>query len=69
VGDCCRALIGYAFRELNLNRVQIRCAPGNSRSAVVAKRLGFAYKGTRRQTLRTNGRLDDEECYGLLRRE
>jgi ribosomal-protein-serine acetyltransferase len=69
VSDCCRALIGHAFRELNLNRVQIRCAPGNGRSGAVAKRLGLTYEGTRRQTLRTNDRLDDEECYGLLRAE
>ena len=67
VTDCCRALINYAFRELRLNRVQIRCAVGNSRSAALAKRLGFLHEGTLRQTIRTNERLDDEKCFGLLR--
>jgi len=69
VSDCCRALIGYAFNELELSRVQIRCATGNSRSAAIPKRLGFLHEGTLRQTIRTNDRLDDEHCYGLLRSE
>jgi ribosomal-protein-serine acetyltransferase len=67
VSDCCRALIDYAFRELELSRVQIRCATANVRSAAIPKRLGFSHEGTLRQTIRTNDRLDDEHCYGLLR--
>lgn len=67
VSDCCRALIDYAFGEMELSRVQIRCATGNLRSAAIPKRLGFSHEGTLRQTIRTNDRLDDEHCYGLLR--
>jgi len=69
VSDCCRALIDYSFAELQLNRVQIRCAAGNTRSGAIARRLGFLHEGTLRQTIRTNDRLDDEECHGLLRTE
>jgi ribosomal-protein-serine acetyltransferase len=69
ISDCCRALIGYGFNELELSRVQIRCATGNIRSAAIPKRLGFLHEGTLRQTIRTNDRLDDEHCYGLLRSE
>jgi ribosomal-protein-serine acetyltransferase len=69
VTDCCRALLDYGFGELRLNRVQIRCATGNARSAAIAKRLGFQHEGTHRQAIRTNDRLDDEECYGVLRSE
>ncbi len=65
--DCCRTLVDYAFLELDLYRVQIRCATRNERSAAVAKRLGFVYEGVHRQCLRTAERLDDEACYGLLR--
>lgn len=67
ITECCRALIDYAFDELGLNRVQVRCAAGNTRSAAIAKRLGFKHEGTRRQALRTGLRLDDEDCYGLLK--
>jgi ribosomal-protein-serine acetyltransferase len=69
VTDCCRALINYAFCEMQLNRVQIRCATANARSAAIARRLGFLHEGTLRQTIRTNNRLDDEHCFGLLRSE
>jgi len=69
VSDCCRSLIDYAFGELELNRLQIRCATGNLRSAAIPKRLGFSLEGTLRQTIRTNDRLDDEYCFGLLRSE
>jgi ribosomal-protein-serine acetyltransferase len=69
ITDCCRALIDYGFGHLHLNRFQIRCACGNTRSSAIPKRLGFLHEGTRRQALRTNDRLDDEECYGLLRSE
>ncbi len=67
ITDCCRALVNYAFDDLGLNRVQIRCASSNMRSAGVPKRLGFRHEGTRRQALRTGFRLDDEDCYGLLK--
>ncbi len=67
VTDCCRAIIDYGLGDLGLNRVQIRCATRNSRSAAIAKRLGFVHEGTLRQTIRTSDRLDDEHCFGLLR--
>jgi len=69
VTDCCRALIDHGFQEMGLNRVQIRAATGNVRSAAIAKRLGFCYEGTHRQTIRTNKRLDNENCFALLRSE
>ncbi len=69
VSACCRALIDYAFGELELSRVQIRCATGNARSAAIPKRLGFSLEGTLRENIRTNNRLDDAYCFGLLRSE
>ncbi len=67
VTDCCRALIDYAFGDLQLNRVEIRCAVENASNRAIAKRLGFRHEGTVRQALLTNDRLDDEDCYSLLR--
>ena len=39
--DFVRACIEYGFKELNLNRIVIKCAEGNIKSANIPKRLGF----------------------------
>ena len=45
----CVALVRYAFEELRLNKVEIRCATGNTRSCAVPQRLGFKQEGVIRQ--------------------
>ena len=65
----CRVLIDHAFNELGMNRVEIRCAADNTRSAAVAERLGFAKEGVLRQSEMRNGRLHDFRIYGLLAAE
>lgn len=62
----CRALIDYAFTQLNLQRIEIRCAVGNERSRAVALRLGMRHEGTLRQVQWLNDRFVDHEIYGLL---
>lgn len=41
----CRALVDHAFRELGLERVEIRAATGNARSRAIPLRLGFREGG------------------------
>jgi ribosomal-protein-serine acetyltransferase len=36
-----QACVDYGFDKLNLNKIIIKCAEGNSKSAAVPKRLGF----------------------------
>lgn len=37
----CRAMVTYAFDQIKLNKVEIRCAVENTRSCAIPQRLGF----------------------------
>jgi ribosomal-protein-serine acetyltransferase len=62
----CRVLIDYAFDELGMNRVEIRCSTKNIRSAAVPERLGFTKEGVLRQAEPLKDGLHDFNIYGLL---
>ena len=63
----CRALIDYAFRNLGLDRAEIRTAARNARSRGIAERLGFAKEGVLRKAEYSSRGPDDQLVYGLLR--
>lgn len=64
-----RALTAHALVELELNRMEIQCATGNTKSSAIPKRLGFTYEGTLREAQLLDGRYLDLEVYSMLRRE
>ena len=69
VSRACRQLIEYAFNDLGMNRIQIRCAAENIRSAAIPARFGFKKEGCLRQSQFRNGKLHDFLVFGLLRSE
>lgn len=62
-------LLESGFNELNLNRIEIRCAAGNTRSRSVAERLGMAYEGTLREEEWLFVRFVDHAVYSMLKRD
>jgi ribosomal-protein-serine acetyltransferase len=64
-----RAFLGYSFRELGMNRVELTCATDNVRSVRVAERVGFVREGLLRQAEWLGGSFVDHYVYGLLRSE
>jgi ribosomal-protein-serine acetyltransferase len=64
-----RAVTDHVLVELELNRMEIQCAVGNTRSSAIPKRLGFSFEGTLREGQLLNGRYVDLEVYSMLRRE
>ncbi len=62
-------LLHEGFHELNLNRMEIRCASGNLRSIAVAKKFGMIYEGTLREEEWLYDRYVDHHVYSILKRE
>lgn len=65
----CGCLLDYAFGNLGLNRIEIRCAVGNSRSRAVPERLGFSEEGMIREAEWLYDHYVDHVVYGILRDE
>lgn len=61
----CRALTGHAFDQLNMTRVEIRCAVGNERSRAIPQRLGFTEEGVIPQMEWLNERYVDAVIYSM----
>jgi ribosomal-protein-serine acetyltransferase len=65
----CRVLVDHAFAALNLHRLVIACAPGNTRSGAVARRLGFVHEGCQREAEWLYDHFVDHDIYVQLQRD
>ena len=66
ISAAAKRLIEYAFEELGMNRIEIRCSRENVRSEAVPLRLGFVKEGEFRQAELIHGKLHDFNIYALL---
>ena len=64
-----RKMVDYAIRDLGLNRVEIRCATGNTGSPAIPQRLGFTLEGILRQACRLYDNKVDTAVYSMLASE
>ena len=65
--ESAKATIRYAFEQMKVLRIDLRCAADNAASIRVAKRCGFTQEGCFRQHHRKkDGTLVDMLWYGLL---
>lgn len=62
-------LLDFAFRELNLHRIQLSVFANNPRAIRVYENLGFQREGVFREFLHRDGQRYDMLLYGILRRE
>lgn len=66
---CCGVVVDHAFKELGLNRVEIRCATDNNKSCSIPERLGFTREGMARDAEWLYDHFVDQALYGMLARE
>jgi ribosomal-protein-serine acetyltransferase len=69
VTKSCKALIGFCFKELQLNRIEIKCGTENIRSQSIPEKLGFTKEGIIRQGEFMNGKFIDLNLYSLLKND
>ncbi len=67
--DALRAMLRWAFRHLNLHRIELSVEPDNLQAVRVYEKLGFVREGMRREHHYDDGCFRDELIMGLLGRE
>lgn len=61
-----RRVIGLAFAQLGLHRIEANIQPANGASLALIRRLGFVKEGYSRRYLKVGGRWRDHERWALL---
>jgi ribosomal-protein-serine acetyltransferase len=59
-------VVNFAFNEMKLHRLEIKCATDNVGSRAIAEKLGFKHEGTLRDGEWLHDRFVDQELYSLL---
>ena len=67
--DAIRAVLGWAFSYLNLNRISSTVFAYNERAIRCYQKVGFEHEGTMRQARYVDGQYHDELVMGVLRDE
>lgn len=62
-----RRLMDFGFKDLNLNRIEIRAAPHNRKSRAIPEAIGFREEGTLRETEWLYDHFVDLVVYSFLR--
>ena len=67
--DAMRAVLRWAFDQMNLHRIELSVAPYNDAAVAVYRKLGFVDEGRRREAHFEDGAYVDDVLMGLLARE
>lgn len=64
-----RLVVDYAFRELDMHRVQATCDPRNVASARILRKVGMTHEGTLRHTMQLRDGWRDSHMFSVLEDE
>lgn len=67
--EAARAVLEYAFKELDINRIEARHMTKNPASGSVMQKIGMTYEGTLRQSIYRFGNYEDAALYSILKEE
>ncbi|MWV46528.1 GNAT family N-acetyltransferase [Paenibacillus sp. HJL G12] len=69
MSSACRTFVDYALMDMDLNRVEIRCATGNRKSRAIPERLGFVLEGVIREAEQLSHGSVNHAIYGMVQSE
>lgn len=67
--EAIQAVAHYAFRDLDISRLEAACLPENAPSRGVLEKAGFKYEGVAQSYLQINGRWRNHVLYAMLRHD
>ena len=67
ITKACEGLISFAFKELLLNRIEIKCATENYKSQAIPERLNFILEGVLKEAELLKGKFIDLNLYARLK--
>jgi RimJ/RimL family protein N-acetyltransferase len=67
--EATRLMLGFGFRELNLNRIELHAWSFNTRAIRAYEKAGFTIEGRRREAVFHDGSFHDELIMGILASE
>ncbi|MBH0231245.1 GNAT family N-acetyltransferase [Halobacillus yeomjeoni] len=65
----CKVIFDYAFKQMGMNRIEIRAAEENVKSRAVPERLGFEQEGIIRDAAFLYDRHVNHVVYGMLEKD
>lgn len=66
ITKACQIMIDFAFSDLNLNRIELKCGTENTKSNAIPQKLNFTKEGIIRQGELLNGKFIDLNLFSLL---
>lgn len=69
ITKACITLLDYAFLDLKLEKIEIRCATKNFKSQAIPKRLEFVEEGTLRRVEKLASGFVDHIVFGMLQED
>lgn len=67
ITKACKVMIDFCFNDLDLNRIEIKCATANLRSKAIPEKLDFSRDGVIRQGEFVHDKFFDLALYSLLK--
>lgn len=68
ITEAVNGITDFAIRELEANRIEIRCSARNTKSSAVAERTGYTLEGIiRREQLGLDGEIHDSKLFAKVR--